>query len=78
MPDWFLLTVFLAGYTLYVLGIAFILCCIIGHVVNIAWVLLRKLFPKLPTNREEYYEQTIKQGRRANAELLGIPDRDEH
>ena len=78
MPDWFLIAVFLAFYLMLVFGLAFIVSIIIGHLVNIAWILLRKVFKWLPEDRDEFYEQTIEQARTARAKFLGVSDRDEH
>ena len=78
MPDWFLLAVFLTFYTMFCIGMAFIVCMVLVHLCNIAWILMRKIFPNLPEDREEYYEQVLEEGRSARSKLLGISDRDEH
>lgn len=78
MPDWFLIAVFFAAYLMACICLAIVVWSIIKRLTNVAWIFLRKVFPKLPKDREEYYEQILEQGRRASGESVGISDRDEH
>ncbi len=77
MPDWFLIAVFFACYAMFLIVMALFVCSIIYHLTNMAWMLLRKVFPQLPEDIEDY-EQILERGRRARAELVRLPDRDKH
>lgn len=78
MPEWFLITVFFATYLMACVALAIVVCSIIKYLTNVAWMLLRKVFPQLPEEIEEHYEQTLERARRTRAEFVRVSNRDKH
>jgi hypothetical protein len=52
MSDVALLAVFFVGFTIVIMALAYSLCLIIGHLFNIGWILLTKVFPNLPSREQ--------------------------
>lgn len=56
----FCVVLFLVSSLLCVFGLAMVVCLIIGHSVNIVWLVLNRLFPKVFLTREQLGENMKK------------------
>ena len=77
MFEWFVIAVFVSLYAVFCIGMFIAILSIMSCAANLAWTLMRKVFPSLPENRDEYFEE-IEQGRRIIAKLGWVSNKDKH